>query len=230
MDLRAPAAVALAAFACFALPACGGTSESVAASESDYTGDPDSGADASPDGGEGGDASADAPASVSVPAYTDADVGTKTLMRWSIDGGAVVEGIEVKEETTTSDDRRFRLTGATPVLGGRPVVYTELGRGPALIEVGTYDCASAQAVVLVIRADGTKVMTAVAGAPSRPCKVIVDEAKEMVVRGSIVPVPAGVRSFRRVTGRIEAEVGPRDDASGPVMTVRAAFATEIMER
>lgn len=52
----------------------------------------------------------------------------------------------------------------------------------------------------------------------------------MVVPGSIVPLPAGVRSFRRVTGRIEAELGPRDDASGPVTTVRAAFATQIMER
>jgi hypothetical protein len=167
---------------------------------------------------------------VSVSAYTDADVGTKTLMRWSLDGGAVVEGVEVKGETTTSVDRRFRLTGATLVLGGRPVVYAEFGRGAALVEVGTYDCASAEAVVVVLRADGTKVMTAVAGGPSRACKVIVDEAREMVVKGSVVPAPAGVRSFRRVTGRIEAQVGPRDDASGAVMTVRAAFATEIMER
>ena len=228
MDLRAPAAVALALVACFALPACGGTSESVAASESNYTGEPDAG-----EGGVSADADAardaDAPATVSVPGYADADVGTTPRMRWSIDGGPIVEGIEVKEETTASDDRRFRLTGATPILGGRPVVYTEFGRGAALIEVGTYDCASAQAVVLVLRADGTKVMTAVAGGPSRPCKVIVDAAKEMVITGTPVPVPAGVRSLRRVTGHIEAEVGPRDDANGATMTVRIAFATEIFE-
>jgi hypothetical protein len=73
-------------------------------------------------------------------------------------------------------------------------------------------------------------MTAVASGPSRACKVIVDEAREMVVKGSVVPAPAGVRSLRLVTGRIEAQVGPRDDASGAVMTVRAAFATKIFER
>ncbi len=212
--------VAVIAFASAALAACGETGESVVASESDYTGT-DAGADA--------DANADADASVGVAAYTDADVDTTSRMRWSIDGGAVVEGIQVKGETTTSDAHRFRLTGATPVLGGRPVVYTEFGRGAALVEVGTYDCAAAQAVVLVLRADGTKVMTAIAGAPSRPCKVIVDEAKEMVITGTPVPIPSGVRSLRRVTGHIEAEVGPRDDASGATMTVRAAFATEIFE-
>ena len=212
---------ALAALASLVLPACGGAGDSVAASDSDYTSE-------HPDGGEAG-AEAGAPETVHVASYTDADVSATPRMRWSIDGGAVVEGIEVKDETTTTDARRFRLTGATPVLGGRPVVYTEFGRGPALVEVGTYDCAAAQAVVLVLRADNTKVMAAVAGGPSRPCKVIVDEAKELVITGTPVPVPAGVRSLRRVTGHIDAQVGPRDDANGATMTVHVAFATEIFE-
>lgn len=148
-------------------------------------------------------------------------------MRWSLDGAPIVEGVKVTLEPSYDGDRRSRLTGATPVHGDRPVVYTEFGRGAAVVEVGTYDCAASHAVVLVVRADGTKVMTPVAAGPSRSCKVIVDQATE-------VPPPPWdpgriPGSSRRVTGHIEAEVGPRDDAHGPITTVTAAFAMWVID-
>lgn len=87
-----------------------------------------------------------------------------------------------------------------------------------------YDCAQMEALVLVIGTDGQKQLTVVDGSTQRPCKVVIDEAID-------VEQTAGVRlrSFRKVVGRVEAEVGPRNDGAAPPKNVRAAFAATVME-
>lgn len=79
--------------------------------------------------------------------------------------------------------------------------------------------------MLVKEADGTKNMTAVAGGPSRPCKVEI-EAADPAPHGPGVPERPHVRLVR---GRFEATVGLPDDASSPTRFIRGAFAGTFID-
>lgn len=172
------------------------------------------------------DAGADAGPRSEVTPYDDADVGPEPKMRWSIDGAPSVDAHEPELMVVVSGaDRRFRLTGMSPVRGGKPAVYVEFGRGDAVIERGVYHCSLGAAAAVIARADGSRIMTPVAGGASRRCEVAIDTAVD--VQAS----PTGVRprSVRRVTGRVTAELGPREDASAPTTELRAAFAATFVE-
>lgn len=204
----------------FTLVACTGADADVdpgaAAQEANYTSD-------AGDAGDAGDASDAAPSSpVEVGAFTLADVGPTPKLRFSYDGSAAVDAIQTEWVTAISGtDRRFRLQGATPVAGGKPVFAMEFGRGAALIEKTTYDCASTQAVVVIVDRDGTKKITAVQGGPQRACKVVIDDLRE-APRLSPTAKPTW-----HVVGHVEADVGPREDAAAPAKSVRATFAAWV---
>ena len=176
------------------------------------------------------DAPVDAPVAPVAP-YVDGEIGPTPKVRWSIAGAPPTAGFEVEQTTIVSGaPRRFRFQAKTETRGGLPAFFFELGRGPSRIETGVYDCKPAgggepEAVVGVVNATpaGTKSMTAVLDAPSRPCKIFVDQAKDMPVTSG------GAHSIRRVLGRIEAEIGARDDAHSPTRAVSAAFAALVVD-
>jgi len=154
-----------------------------------------------------------------VPAFTDADIGIKPRLRFAIDNAAPVDAAGVTLDIVISGaDRRFKVTGGTPAApSSRPVVYTEFGRGAALVEPGIYDCASLQAVVLMVKPDGSKLSTVQPGAQRR-CQVVIDQATNVVSSGGLV------RSVRRVTGHFDADLGPHQSVGGTAATVSGAFA------
>jgi hypothetical protein len=207
----------------FALAACSDapSDDGVGGLESNYTSE--GGADAS-----AAETAPTAPARpVDVPAFTLADTnGTTAKLRFSYDGSAPVDAIQAEWTTVVSGtDRRFQLQGGTPgAAGGRPVFYAEFGRGAAIIEKSTYDCASNQAVVLVIDESEKKNLTVVQGGAQRACKVVIDDLK--VVQPTTSP---RAKPFYEVIGHVEAEVGPREDASAPTKSVRATFAATVFE-
>ena len=165
-----------------------------------------------------------APITPPVPAFTDSDIGIKPRLRFAIDGAAPVEGASVSLDIVVSGaDRRFKVTGGTPgAPNARPVVYAEFGRGTALVEPGTYDCASLQAVVLIVKADGSKLSTVQPGAQRR-CQVVVDQATVVTASGGLV------RSVKRVTAHFDADLGPHQSVGGTVSTVSGAFASIFTE-
>lgn len=165
--------------------------------------------------------SVDTAASVVAP-YTDTNqsVQLPTQLRFGIGGEPSTDAVQVTW-TLAGGDRRFQIQGLTPAKGGVPMLYAEFGRGKAPIESGVYDCAADEAVIVLVEATG-KLMTAVAGGPQRACRVIIEQA-------ILEPYSTQDHSFRRVLGRIEAEVGPRDDAQGATKSIRAAFATMVNE-
>jgi hypothetical protein len=203
----------------FALAACGEASSDsdIEGLESNYTseaGEPD--------------AAPAAPTVVDVPAFTLDDArDPKAKLRFSYNGSVPVDAFQTEWKTLVSgSDRRFRLQGGTPgVESARPVFYMELGRGPALIEKTTYDCANKEAVVLVIDAEGKKNMTLVDGGPQRACKVVIDDLRVVEPSSAAVAKP-----YRQIIGHVEAEVAPREDASAPTKIVRATFAATVFEQ
>lgn len=209
----------LAAALPFVITACSDASSSddgVAGQEANYTSD-------------GGDAETSADAStqaaVDVPAFTLADVASKPKLRFSFAGSAPVDAYEPEWTTVISGtDRRFQLQGATPGPGGKPVFYMEFGRGPAVIEMTTYDCASMQALVLVVDTEGKKQLTVVDGGAQRACRVVVDDVQ--TVQPTTSPT---ARPYYKVIGHVEAEVGPREDGAAPAKSVRATFAATVHE-
>lgn len=209
----------IAAGSLLAVVACGAASEDVTAGESEVISAP---ADA---GGttEAAAADADAGPEASAPAelapYTEYSVEPK--LRWSIDGAPVTEGFNAELAEIASLPHRYRLQALTPTPGGKPAVYLEFGRGED-IAVGDYDCAKNEAVVVVVEADGTKKMTAIAQAPSRPCNVHIDAAEPFPELPGM-PAPKNPH-MKRVLGRFDAVVGLREDAEAPTRTLRGAFA------
>lgn len=158
---------------------CGASSgdTSIAAGESNYT------SEAGADGSDGGSAEASVMnAPVDVAPFTIADV-TPAKLRFSYDGAPPVDAAQTEWTTVRSGaERRFQIQGATPVPGGNRVLYVEFGRGQALIERGTYDCAQMEAVALVIGTDGEHRLTVVDGAAQRACKVIIEQERSGGVR------------------------------------------------
>ncbi len=209
--------------------ACSGAAEGdVSSSESDYT------------SGDGGVESFDTDAApVEVPSYAAADATLPAKIRWSVDGKSLVEGLQPKLEIvypTPTIDRRFQIQGAAPASAdGDRGVFFEFGRGPAFVEPGVYDCAAFEAVVVLVHADDGRSMTAVAPSeagvsPQRACTVTIEQAPEFDY--SHVTLPYGTSkplSNRAVTGRVEADVGSREDASSPIHHVSAAFAATFIE-
>lgn len=200
---------------------CGASTDAaIATGESNYT------SEGGAEGGDGGAADASGTnAPVEVAPFSIDEVASTPELRFSYDGAPPVDALQTAWETVISHaDRRFKLQGATPVLGGKPVFFMEFGRGQAFIEKGTYDCAQMEAIVGIIGTDGAKELTLVAGASQRACKVIIDEAVDVDVTTGVRP-----RSFRKVVGRVEAEVGPRADGAAPAKILRAAFAASVIE-
>jgi hypothetical protein len=159
-----------------------------------------------------------------VPPYTDGDIGLKPRLRFSIDGVAPVEAAGVTLEIVISGaDRRFKVTGGTPAApSSRPVVYAEFGKGAALVEPGIYDCATLQAVVVMVKPDGSKLSTVQPG-PQRRCQVVVDQATVVTASGGLV------RSVKRVTAHFDADLGPHQSVGGTVSTVSGALASIFTE-
>lgn len=215
-------AVPLCTFAAAAGCSAPSDDASISADESNYT------SEAGADAGSGEASSIDATsAAAEVPAFTVADATGTPKLRFSVDGAAPVEAYEPKWTTDLSGDRRFKIEGATPIAGGKPYFYVEFGRGAAFIERGTYDCASLQAIALIVDADGVKKMSVVNGGTPRACQVVIDAAEDMDV--SSLPSTTRPPSMRKVAGRIEAIVGERTNAAAETKTVRAAFATIVTE-
>jgi len=211
--------LAVALFSVCSVAACGdGTAsndDALAAGESNYTSE----------GGAGDTSDAAAPVADVAP-FVIADANsTKPKLRFSVDGAPAVDAYQPEWTTVISGAvHRFKLQGATPVQGGKPVFYVELGRGAAFIEKGTYDCAASEALVLIIDTDGAKKMTLVDGAPSRACKVVIDEAVDFEVTAGVRP-----RSARKVLGHVEATVGDRANGASPTKSIRATFAVSVIE-
>lgn len=192
------------------LCACGSPDDpAVGADESDFTSDGE-------DDGSGGITPFD---------LSEVVVGTPKL-RFSYDDAPAVDALQVTWTTILSGvDRRFQLQGATPVAGGKPVLYLEFGRGAAPIEKGVYDCAKNEAAVVIVESENVKKLTVVAGAPQRSCKVVIDDVREKGDNAT----SGRKTSYFDVVGHVEAEVGPREDASAPTKPVRAAFAANVIE-
>lgn len=203
------------------LTACGTSPDRVGQDDSFFT--EEGGVDAG-EGGLDGDAS---DAGAEVASFTLADATVKPKLRFSVDGAAAVDAYEPSWTMLLSgSDRRFRLQGATPVKGGKPAFYVEFGRGAALIEAGTYDCARKEAIALIVDSDDSKKMTVVDGGESRACEVVVDAVEE------VPPSAVGVasRSTRKAVGHVSATVGNRADAAAPTKSVRATFAVMVVEQ
>lgn len=177
-------------------------------------------------------------APVEVPSYAAADATLPAKIRWSVDGKSLVEGLQSKVEIVRAvpsapTNRRFKLQAVAPASAGDRGVVFEFGRGAAFVEPGVYECAHFEVVVQLIHADGSRDMTVLAPTeagvtPPRACTVTIEQALEFDY--SLAPVeitkPA---SNRAVTGRVEADVGSRDDASSPTHHISAAFAAAFIE-
>ena len=211
--LRTSFALCAAAF----LFACSQPSLTPETTESDLTGDGGAPGDTT-----AGDTTAAEAGATALAAYGPEDIGETPKLRFSIDGAAVTEAVEVSWTTAISGTpRRYALQGLTPAPGGRPAVYAEFGEGQAPIATGTYDCAGGSAIVVLIEAD-QKLMTAVNDGPQRACTVTIDEAELQDYGDAKIRV-------RHVLGHIEADVGQRVDASSATKHVRAAFAARVIE-
>lgn len=191
------------------------------------------------DGGAGKDESSPSGAGdegAIVAPYGDDDVATALKMRWSLEGREAVEGLQAELRIAPSNPNgKFELQAYAPlaqadVTGKGLVVY--FGKGQEVVGTRTYDCAANEAIVVLVQKDGSKAMTAVSAAGGGPrqrsCKVVVDQATELVGSPGW-PSDARHVSFKRVTGHVEAELGPRDDGQAPVVFVRAAFAAIFAE-
>jgi hypothetical protein len=223
MSITSLPCIAVSLFALASLAACSvgssASDDSIVAGESNYTSE--AGAPAS-------DASATSDATVEVAPFVIADASSVTpKLRFSVDGAPAVDAYDPQWTTLISGtDRRFKLQGATPVQGGKPVFYVEFGRGAAFIEKGTYDCAASEVIALIVDTDGTKKLTVVDGAAQRACKVVIDDAVDFVPLAGIGARP---RSWRNVIGHVEATVGDRTNAASETKSVRAAFAVSVIE-
>jgi hypothetical protein len=179
---------------------------------------------------DGGDAEAsresgaDAGARAAIASFGLGDVGDAPKLKFAIDDGDVVTAIETSSASSSSVDRKLAMQGFSPVVGGKPGVYFEVGRAGARgIPVGTYDCAHSEGVVVVVPV-GEKQMTVVRGGASRPCTIVIEDEKSD-------PVLSGAQGasllFQRLVGRFEAVVGSRDDAASPTHVVRGVFAMKF---
>ena len=173
---------------------------------------------------DGGDAEAggDAGARAAIPAFVLGDVGDVPRLRFAIDDGDVVAAIETSVPSSSSVERKLAMQGFSPVAGGKPAVYFEVGRaGDLTMAAGTYDCARNEALAMMVPV-GDKQMTAVQGGPSRPCTIVIEDQKS----DPVVTGPLGMGSVaQRLVGRFEAVVGARNDPASPTHVIRGAFAT-----
>lgn len=166
-----------------------------------------------------------------VAPFALSDVAGTARIRWALGDAPPVDGADAKVTIAISGtERRFVLHSTTPSPAGPilPAMHVEFGRGRAKIERGTYDCATTDAVAVVVKADRSKILTVVDGAPQRPCTVTIDEAAE------VPPLPneplSLTRGARRVVGRFEATLGPRDDGAAATTQLRGAFAAYFHDR
>jgi hypothetical protein len=167
-----------------------------------------------------------------VPAYASAE--PKAQLRWTLGSSAVAESLQTKLTIDREGQRRFKLEGAiaADTTGSGRRLYIEFGSGAAYVAPGTYSCEALQAAVVVFQQDDSKLMTPLEGGATRACTVTIDQAAEQV--GTPAWQQANLNrdtlSWRPVTGRVEAEVGPRADPTVPASTLRASFAAIFDER